>query len=80
MRCSPMLSFMEEELVDYLTADIEDAILNGDQAGTQDSLLEFASGVPFHDNFDEVFSEYLLAGNDVAFDADWLDWTSCFRI
>jgi HK97 family phage major capsid protein len=33
----PMLAFMEEELVDFLMADIEDSILNGDQAGAQDS-------------------------------------------
>lgn len=32
-----MLEFVEDELVDFLVADIEDAILNGDTAGAQDS-------------------------------------------
>lgn len=33
----PMLQFMEDELVDFLVADVEDAILNGDIAGAFDS-------------------------------------------
>jgi HK97 family phage major capsid protein len=33
----PMLPFMQEELVDYMAADIEDAITNGDTAGTMDT-------------------------------------------
>jgi HK97 family phage major capsid protein len=33
----PMLGFMQEELVDYMVADIEDAIINGDTAGTMDT-------------------------------------------
>jgi HK97 family phage major capsid protein len=34
----PMLPFLEQELVDYISADIEDSTINGDTAGThQDS-------------------------------------------
>lgn len=33
----PMLPLMQEELIDFLAADLEDAIINGDTAGTQDT-------------------------------------------
>lgn len=32
-----MLPFMQSELVDYMAADVEDVILNGDTTGTQDT-------------------------------------------
>jgi hypothetical protein len=39
-----MLPFLQEELVDYISADIEDAIVNGDTAGThQDSDVTAAT-------------------------------------
>jgi HK97 family phage major capsid protein len=54
----PMLPFMQEELVDYMAADIEDAITNGDTAGTQDT--GWASDDP-RKNFDGLRKSALAA-------------------
>lgn len=37
----PVLGWMQDELVDYLSADIEDALINGDTAGAQDTQAAF---------------------------------------
>jgi hypothetical protein len=54
-----MLGFMQEELVDYMVADIEDAIVNGDTAGTMDT--GWASDDP-RKNFDGLRKSAAASG------------------